>query len=159
MANKCSSCGKLCGLETEDPEVEMEIDGTTLKATARLVRNSECCGDEVKTADLEAEVELPAAALADHVLDPNVKAALLIEKETLKARIDAIDETLDEHELDVDFEAEGTERCEGKGRGMRTFYGFTAEYTVTCSCEEQRIDLCKGTLSSEVQASAMEDSN
>ncbi len=139
---RCQSCGKLCSLETEDPDAELEIAGTVVQATVHLVRNSACCGDEVKSADFEPEEEIDPVVFAGH-----------LDKETL--------EPLEGHELEVEVDSvEATERCEGKGRGTRTFYGFSASYEVRCSCQKVGDDpLHTGTISDEIQASHMEENS
>ena len=67
----CPSCNKFCGLEMQEPEIQsMEISANedsapvrvlTISGEVRIVRNSECCGDEIKEAsfcfDEEFEIE------------------------------------------------------------------------------------------------------
>lgn len=142
MSNRCPGCNKMASLEMADPEVELEIADTTVKATIRIVRNSECCGEEMKEATLEPEEEIAIEDLKGHVDEKT-------------------GEVLEGHELDVEEDSsEGTERTEGKGRGMRSFYGARVSYSITCSCQASGAGaICTGELEDDVQASSMEDLN
>lgn len=59
---KCPSCNKFAALTLEDPEIlsgpDVDDDGQ-VTAEIRIVRNSECCGDEMKesTFSLEGSVD------------------------------------------------------------------------------------------------------
>ena len=67
---QCPGCQKFPALTTnEDPECELEISGRTVKATIRLVRESECCSEEMKEANMEPEIDIDADKLAGHVDD------------------------------------------------------------------------------------------
>lgn len=137
MANKCMSCGKLCALETQEPEVELDLSGTSVVGTVRIARNSECCGDEVKEANFDVDDDI-----ADH----------------LKDHLDADGGELEGHDLEIDEgDVELTERTEGKGRGLRTFYGFKLHYSVNCSCKEEAV--YEGNVEDEMQASSFDELN
>lgn len=138
MANRCQSCDKLCGLETEEPEVELEVDGDLVRGTARLVRVSACCGEEVKETEFEFEEQIPLGKVKDHP-----------------------DNEENDHELEVvEGDVEATERFEGRGRGVRTFFGVRVSYVVRCSCQgEKDPPLDEGEFTSEVQASHMDEVN
>src|SRR3990167_5382934 len=71
----CPSCNKFAALTFEEPEVEQEIqlDGTSVSATVRIVRNSEGCGEEMKEATLEMEQEIDVHAFDGHI-DPDLEA-------------------------------------------------------------------------------------
>ena len=150
---RCPSCNKFPSLETQDPEVDLDINGTCVTATVRLVRASECCGEECKTADFDPTDEIDFAEFAGHI-DPTTGKPLEVGE----------DET--EHELEVEeVDVEATERVEGKGRGARTFYGFKVRFSVSCACGKGKDGkdagddkvLYEGELEDEIQASHMEE--
>jgi len=140
MGKQCPGCNKLAGLETdEDPDVEISLDGTTVSANMRLVRRSTCCSEDMKEASFEPEEEIDPAEFEGHV--------------------DEDGEALDGHELDVEEHGiEVTERSEGKGRGLKTFYGVKVDYEIHCSCQKPGDKaLYTGSLSDECQASHMDE--
>jgi hypothetical protein len=113
---RCPSCNKFAALEVQEPEVDtLEIsdndpeEGETerqaiVNYNVRLLRNSECCGDEMKEAWLEGEINL---TIAGH--------------------------TGEDCELSVDEEnCEATE--EGGGRYAKCYHGFELEARVSCFC-------------------------
>ncbi len=87
--------------------------------------------DELKQAKVESKPRLPIRQMPEYEADKTV------------------------HELTIEETgSERTDRMEGKGRGARHYYGATINYVVRCSCGEFEFD---GTLTDDVQASAMED--
>lgn len=111
---KCPSCNKFCGLEMQDPEVNgvdfdaSDLDSITLTAEVRIIRNSECCGDEVKEYNFSAEADLDADLIE------KMKAVKLANP-------------------DVEFEAtEGEAEIveEGGGRYKKSYFGFRLEVAV-----------------------------
>jgi len=149
MANRCSSCGKLCALNTEDPEVDFDsisadARGILVKANVTLTRVSECCGDEVKQATFE-----PEEPITWDKLDGIEKHYNLETGEPLS----------DDHELDIDEgDIQATERSEGKGRGLKSFYGFEVGFVVRCSCNSSEA-LYEGSFEDDMQASHFEEIN
>ncbi len=147
MANRCSSCNKLCALNTMDPEAEFnDVDvgegGITVSATVRLVRESECCNEEVKetTFDPEESIDWEKLKSVEEHFDTKTGEPLN-----------------DDHELLIDEgDIEQTERSEGKGRGLKTFYGFSAGFTVRCACDTSKA-LYEGSLADDTQASHFDD--
>lgn len=134
---QCPGCQKFSGLETdEDPECELEISGRTVQARIRLVRLSSCCNEEMKEANMEPEVEIDVDKLEGHV--------------------DEEGEAIEGHDLSVEETSkEITERCEGKGRGLRTFHGVTVAFSVNCSCKDEAV--YEGSIEDECQASSMDE--
>jgi len=149
MANRCSSCSKLCALNTEDPEVDFEsisVDnrGIAIKASVRLARSSECCGDEVKETTFEPETSLNWSDIPGIEKHYDTKTG-----EPLS----------DDHELDIDEgDVNTTERSEGRGRGLKSFYGFEVGYVVRCACDTSEA-LYEGTFEDDMQASHFEEIN
>lgn len=143
MSRQCPSCNKLPALAMVEPEAEVEIEGTTVRATVRIVRNSECCGEEMKEASFEPSEEIDPELLKDH-FDPKTGEPLTEDCEL---------------ELDAD-DAEATERSEGIGRGRKSFYGFELHWTVSCACgRDGGKTLAEGTFSDDIQASHMDEVN
>ena len=61
MPNPCPSCNKLASLEMQDPEVydlELDDDGK-ITGFVRIVRASVCCGDAMKEATFDIELDAP----------------------------------------------------------------------------------------------------
>ena len=125
---RCPGYNKFAPLETAEPEVEVEIsqdkNGTLVSATVRIVRNSECCGEEMKEANFEPSAEVDAELLKEH-FDPKTGEPL---SEDCELVVEADD-------------AENTERSEGTGRGMKSFYGFELHWTVKAPNPGERINL------------------
>jgi hypothetical protein len=105
---KCPSCNKFCGLEMQEPEVNnvefdaADLDSITLSVEVRILRNSECCGDEIKEYTFNTDADL------DDELVEKMKA--------LRAT-----------DPDVDFEAsEGQVEAleESGGRYSKSYFGF-----------------------------------
>lgn len=157
---RCPDCNKFVSLETNEPEEDsIEIDseptatsseeseesegsgaeGETVEpsenkpeprtghisATYRIVRVCADCGTELKeaTIEMEEDVEIPAGHEGD------------------------------DHELEIEGEAESTEK--GGGRYAKSFYGVHVHYTVSCSCGAA--GLLEGDLEDEVAASHMDE--
>lgn len=131
---KCPSCNKFAGLESQDPEVDEEFDAESgqVTASARLVRNSSCCGDEMKEASFEFEEAMPEEIVQAHQGEG--------------------------HELEADFSSEAIE--EGGGRYAKSYFGVQIDVTVRCSCQKQEDDpLWNHQFSDKVSASEMEELN
>lgn len=129
---KCPSCNKFAGLETQEPEVTEEFDSETgnVSAEVRLVRNSECCGDEMKEANFSFEESVPDEIIKAHQGDG--------------------------HELEAAFDAETIE--EGGGRYAKSFYGVTLSVGIRCSCQAPADELLwTHEFSDKVSASEMEE--
>ena len=139
MANICPGCNKFASLETQDPEVDdLEVDaGGHVTCSVRLVRVSECCGEEMKETTFDLENDAVFAA-------PDGMPPIVHEG--------------DGHELSVEETAsEVTERSDGKpgtpSRYRKTYHGVRVEATVTCACGAT----ADVELSDELQASAFDD--
>jgi hypothetical protein len=139
MMARCPGCNKFPSLETQDPEVELDVLGTAVVGTVRLVCASVCCGEELKEATFNIEDEIDATLLEGHVGEDG--------------------ELLEDHELEVEEESsEATERVAGKGRGAKMFRGVVVRYSVRCSCQESGAkSLHDGEHSDEIQASCMDE--
>jgi hypothetical protein len=141
----CPSCNKFATQSTDtEPELDLDVDDTgTVTGTARIVITSECCGDELKEAVFDVEIDL---------------------SEQCKRHI------WEGHELNLEETAEVTERYEttitrtlksGKvvtkaipPRYQKHYYGVEGEVTVACKCGKLSVH---GTFSDEIPASAMDE--
>lgn len=126
---RCTTCNKF--VSYEDPheievESEPEINDGEITATYRIVLKCAECNDELKDANID--VSFTPEGWEEHTGDGH------------------------EQEVDVD-EPEADVKTEGKGRFLKTSYGFTAHYKATCSCG----DSIEGDLSGYEQASAMNE--
>jgi hypothetical protein len=125
----------MCSLEMSDPEVnevEMNADGH-ITSEVRIVRTSACCGDEVKESTFNTEDNLDEEIVKEH---KGGKHGLIFSAD----------------------DAEPVERTEGKGRSTKTFFGYSINWTVRCDCQAEADDpLATGTLTEDVQASAMDE--
>src|SRR5215831_12018944 len=134
---KCPSCNKFCGLEMQDPEVNDvtlhnadagdDLDGASVTVEVRIVRNSECCGDECKEYTFDTEVDVPQDII----------------NEMKKAR---------ETDPEVEFSVEETSTDmteEGGHRYKKSYYGFSmtvtvyAETSTTPRTEAENAELAK----------------
>jgi hypothetical protein len=145
---RCPNCNKYSALEFQDPELEsfeadFDLDEdsgdleVSVKFSARIVRNTECCGDEAKEASLEAEESfvLSQTEISDHVVKgPDGKWGWRD----------------DEAEAEND-DPEQVE--EGGDRYAKSYFGASVHYTI-------RVGECtihEGTLTDKVAASAMDE--
>ncbi|MGW8178472.1 MAG: hypothetical protein ACWGQW_06875, partial [bacterium] len=91
----------------------------------------EQCGTELTEATLEMEETLDEEILSKHEGD--------------------------KHEITIEEESsERDQRTEGKGRGLRTFYGARLAYKVMCSCNDEK-PVHEGELYDDIQASGMDE--
>jgi hypothetical protein len=124
---QCPGCNKFASLDTQDPEVQsISIDKNgTISGEVRIVRNSSCCGYEMKEANFSFEIE-PTSEIADH--------------------IEAHEQEGTEYILSV--EEDGAELTENMSSGVdkkgkpipyrfrKTFIGFAATFMVNCNCDK-----------------------
>ena len=124
---QCPSCNKLAGLD--EPELEdsgVEVDGTTATITATVIRNSACCGDEIKRAELEGQVEIEHDCANEDIIGRTV---------------------YDHHngstfEIEEGFDGDNAEPSletyvSGGGRYAKSYVGVEGSFTVKCkACGE-----------------------
>lgn len=138
---RCPGCNKFASLSFEEPTVEsLEVseDGI-VTCTVSLSRTSECCGEEMKTAELELEEDL-GAVLEEHCDKGEER-----------------EDGEDEHELDV--EEDNVDQIEeGGGRYQKSYFGARVSFSVTCSCQpKDSSPLHSGSFEDKVAASEMEE--
>jgi hypothetical protein len=127
----------MAALEMQEPELdndlEVDEDGN-VTGQIRIVRNSECCGDEMKEANFEID------------WSPDAEDALKLEEHKGEG-----------HSLSVDQgDPEGTE--EGGGRYAKSFFGAQIDFSIRCECQPEGAEpLVEYTWSDKIAASEMDD--
>lgn len=137
---RCPSCNKFVSFDAEsDPEIDGEdVDKEgNVTASVRIVNNCADCGEELKEATFDLEVDLTEAC---------------------KEHVNAEGET--KHVLTVEIEASGrTERTDGKegtpSRYRRHYYGAEASIKVSCECDADFE--AKADWKDEIQGSSMDE--
>lgn len=117
---KCPSCNKFAALEMQEPEVNDlslnadDLDSVTADYEVRIVRNSECCGDEMKESVFSESAEVPDEIVAKMktIREKNPDAAFDIEE----AGVETVEE--------------------GGGRYQKSYFGFTLTAKVVSDTEE-----------------------
>lgn len=125
---RCDQCNKFVSFDdSNEPEINREeIDvDGCLSIDGRIYLSCADCGQELKEFNFEFEEFLELDGHKGHDLSVNVNLS------------------------------EMTQRSEGKGRGLKTFYGVLIEGEISCSCNDQTV--ANFTLSDECQASAMDE--
>lgn len=141
---KCPSCNKFAALEMQDPEVnsvELEltegengiVENATVSVEVRILRNSECCGDEMKEYTFNTDAD---------VSDEIVEKMNEIRKTDPEAGFEAEEDGCDSTE-------------EGGHRYKKSFYGYTL--TVKIVHGDQQLGTMEVT--ENVQASSMDELN
>lgn len=135
---RCPDCNKFVANDEQEPEVEsLEIDADGMvTASVRVVNACAECGTELTEATLEME--------EDHRGD--------VETHECSGGLSKEDRELSVEEISADRDS----KTEGRGRGLRTFYGATVDYNINCSCGDQ---VCTGQASEFIQASSMDPLN
>lgn len=146
--SRCQNCNKFSALEFQEPELEsfdvaLELDPESgdlevvATASVRLVRTSECCGDEMKTADLELEEQLVISRveIADHLDEVDGVWSW-------KAGHEATSDNDDPEQLE-----------EGGGRYAKSYFGAQVSYRVTCNGK----NVHEGCMADKVAASSMDE--
>ena len=135
MANRCPDCNKFVSLQPGEVECDGPlIDGHEISVGVRITLQCAECGADMKAAEFDMTPELPQD-VQDHMSE-------FVES--------------DDHEIEVDEpdDLEFTERCEGKGRRPKVFYGFTGTIRGKCSCGAAEFAI---PISDDIQASNMEE--
>jgi hypothetical protein len=139
---RCPDCNKFVSYDDQtEPEVELEVDEDgNVSGTAHIILTCADCGTELKTADfdVEASLEIPEGHKGEgHELE--------IELDGAELTVDR--QTTDRHGKPIK-----------NPRYMKTLYGYSAEFTVRCSCQETDADdLATGSASENISASSMDE--
>lgn len=140
MENRCPQCNKFVPLETELEPEEAELTGDEpgdlkLSWQVRVVRKCGECGEEMKEATLDIEVDEVRLIEGVACVDGDAWAS----------------DAHGEPEVSVE-DPEVIE--EGGGRYAKSYYGASAQYTITCKCGET---LYEGVMSEKEAASGFDD--
>lgn len=141
---RCPDCNRFVSFEEQEPEInEMALheDGL-VKCEVRIVNACQDCGTELT----ESQVDLEYDAGDD--IETHKIECLHREAWEVKEDYDGIEI--------VEEGAERENRTEGKGRGMRTYYGATVTFSLKCPlCGENIVE--SHSMSGDVQASDMQE--
>lgn len=148
---RCPDCNKFVSNEETDPEVE-SVEIEDVSAPSEL--------DDVPNDTDDADAEITASVrIVNACADCGTELAEAELEPTTTITIPG-PHRLPGHEISVDETGSSrTSRSEGKGRGMRTFYGATIDVEVSCSCGKMLAADGKALtaeLSDDVQASGMD---
>lgn len=126
---RCPSCEKFVSYDdSTEPEVDAQLSAGHIGGSVRIVLTCADCGEELKEGnfDLDADVSVPGEHEGeDHDLDVTVASSEL------------------------------TSAQRGRGRRAPTFYGYSVELEIGCSCgwrAEEEV-----TLTDDMQASEMDE--
>jgi membrane protein involved in colicin uptake len=174
---RCPDCNKFVGYddsnEPEADDADVDADGR-VSGTVRVYLACAECGTELKEANFDLESDFTeivtqhkadvAEALADKIRDAVDTAEAKAEAEGVEAQEraaaearEAVEEAHEECELECEVEAEMTSRAIGKGRGMKTFYGYHATVTLKCSCGGIEAHRAANEHDDDMQASQMDE--
>jgi len=151
---RCPDCNKFVSYDDGDVDVQSEdVESGEVRVEVRIVKTCAECGTELKEANFDLESDFTDGvakhlaerkeALADAITDAQRKAQLACTACAGKpsehctcqtAAREAVEDAHEECELEAEVEAEMSSRTEGKGRGLKTFYGYHATVTLKCSC-------------------------
>jgi hypothetical protein len=121
--------------EPEVNDLSLDAEGGMVTADVRIVRNSECCGDEMKEYTFYTEAELDKETAA--------KVNEIAEKAKQKGE-----------EADFDVEEDGLDTLEeGGGRYKKSYYG----YTLTVAIKHEGVTLGTVELTDKCAASEMDE--
>jgi len=179
---RCPSCLKFAAYDVSanEPEADLQFENEAITGSVHCVLSSECCGDELKSADFDIDHSI---TLEDII--SRLKATAAEKEITLPEGFESW--TFEDHlstDESVEFSGEITERREttkttAKGvvktippRYQKTFYGFEgmAEFTVTAkwqvlkdtdkTLEIKTLDVkIEESISDEMQASSWDEMN
>lgn len=165
---RCPDCNKFVSFDSEqEPELDLTVDDEgVVTGTARIVNCCEQCGQELKEATLDVEIDLSADFMA-HIDDVLLRTHKKLMNVTAEAR-KAVER---EHRPELlSEEGSRTDRTQTKDRHgrpikrsryMRRYYGADVTVTVGCTtCSDRKTGgsfELTGTESVEVQASGMDE--
>lgn len=113
---RCGDCNKFVGVDdTQDPELDLSVDGCRLTGTVRVVNCCAECGTELREASFDI----------DEDFENEVEAHVQEHTKENPSQFEMVNE---------DGEFSRDSYTEGRGRGKRTFYGFTGTVAITCAC-------------------------
>lgn len=159
---KCPSCNKFATYDLgAEPELDIDIENGVVTGTVRIVLTSECCGDELKEATFDVEIDL-AKELEDELRD----ALNLPNDAEIDLSDDDIEVSITEESASLTDRRESTSRHTKKDgtvverpipfRYQKQYYGALVEVTVQASKGDTTVTVA-GKYEDETQASGMEE--
>lgn len=129
---RCDQCNKFASYDdSTEPEVDVDLsDDGSFSGQVRIVLTCADCSQELKEASFDFEGEIPEEIFKAH------------QKTDCSLELEA-----DDNEL--------TSRGEGRGRYMKTFYGYRAGIGLSCSCQSE--GLWATDFTDDIQASHMDE--
>ena len=113
---RCPDCNKF--VSYDEPEVEVTDDGVV---------------DEDGEVEVEVQVQLRCAECGCDLKSASVTARATLEAKDEDADLAVCPKNGDDgHDFEVDWEVSPDTRTEGRGRGMRTFYGADLSGEAKC---------------------------
>lgn len=109
---RCDQCNKFASYDdSTEPEVDVDLnDDGTFNGNVRIVLTCNDCSQELKEASFNFDGEVPEEIIKKHKGDG--------------------------HGLELEADAgELTNRGEGSGRYMKTFYGYDVALSLNCDCQ------------------------
>jgi hypothetical protein len=179
----CPSCNKFCAFEAQEPEADgLDIEGTTVTGSVRLVLNSECCSEEMKEANFDVDLDLQdqivdaiiaeRVAVAQEELDNAKSGADAASIEAAEAKLEAA-KTLADFDEDkladveiTDSSAEAEDRYENKDRHgkpiksaryMKHMYGARVSVSVKGTYDGTEFEVNDAEWFDEVASSGMDE--
>lgn len=143
---RCPDCSRFVVFEEQDPEVtNIDFIEGSINGEVRLALNCAECGTELKETLFNFDADV-LNELETHNEECHTELV------TIKDKVKNID--LDNFEID-DPEPTFFSRTEGKGRGLKTFYGY--QMTVEVRCTECDSVVATQEFQDDIQSSAMEE--
>jgi hypothetical protein len=156
----CPSCNKFAANDTStDPELNLDVENGIVTGDARIVITSECCGDELKEATFEVEIDLEdkfedAIRELEELADD---AEVNLDDWSFEITSESAD-WIDRSETEkVRILKDGTEkRTPIPYRYQKHFYGVSVEVEVTATKGDKAVT-ASGTFEDEVPAGSMDE--
>lgn len=152
---KCPSCNKFAAQDCSgEPEVELDVaevtpEGVVINGTAHIAIMSECCGDELKTADFDIDLTL------EFEVDENNKTKRECTCTEFTVEMDSSEITEDYDTTKTKTLKDGTVRVKHIPARFQThYYGVTVEMTATCECSKTVVS---GTFEDKIPSSSMDE--
>lgn len=145
----CPDCHRFPSFDPGDPEVEIEVsDEGMVTGSARIVLNCGGCGQEMKEANFDVEVDLTEEVAEHRKKHPKCDSLEVEETSEFTDRSETSKtKTLKNGQVKV---------TPIPYRYQRRFYGCAVDVTVTCGCDKDGLDAA-GHWEDETSAGGMDE--